>query len=121
MVAVWTEVFDVVTILWLLPTNENAITTTLSVWIKLIGVCRFENCILFFNLPGERGRHDLLRSTVRSQARRGLPSHLRPQFRYIARGLLLPPADSAGFMAAQAFCVLPCSEYNVPPVCLFPL
>ncbi|KAJ6103890.1 hypothetical protein N7486_004112 [Penicillium sp. IBT 16267x] len=55
-----------------------------------------------------------------SFARSFLTRARRPQFRYIAPGLLLPPADSAGFVAAQPFSVLPRSEYTAPPVCLFP-
>lgn len=55
-----------------------------------------------------------------SFARAFLTRARRPQFRYIAPGLLLPPADSAGFTAAQPFSVLPRSEYTAPPVCLFP-
>ena len=55
-----------------------------------------------------------------SFARSFLTRARRPQFRYIAPGLLLPPADSAGFVAAQPFSILPRSEYAAPPVCLFP-
>ncbi|EPS31610.1 hypothetical protein PDE_06565 [Penicillium oxalicum 114-2] len=55
-----------------------------------------------------------------SFARAFLTRARRPQFRYIAPGLLLPPADSAGFTAAQPFSVLPRSQYTAPPVCLFP-
>ncbi|KAJ5637382.1 hypothetical protein N7490_007261 [Penicillium lividum] len=55
-----------------------------------------------------------------SFARAFLTRARRPQFRYIAPSLVLPPADSAGFLAAQPFSVLPRSKYTVPPVCLFP-
>ncbi|KAJ5226527.1 hypothetical protein N7468_007752 [Penicillium chermesinum] len=55
-----------------------------------------------------------------SFARSFLTQARRPQFRYIAPGLLLPPVDAAGFVAARPFSVLPRSEYTAPPVCLFP-
>ncbi|KAF3401950.1 hypothetical protein F1880_009956 [Penicillium rolfsii] len=55
-----------------------------------------------------------------SFARSFLTRARRPQFRYIAPGLLLPPADSAGFVVAQPFSVLSRSGYTAPPVCLFP-
>lgn len=55
-----------------------------------------------------------------SFARSFLTRARRPWIRYIAPGLLLPPADSSGFVAAQPFTVLPHSQHTVPPVCLFP-
>ncbi|KAJ6004710.1 hypothetical protein N7540_013079 [Penicillium herquei] len=55
-----------------------------------------------------------------SFARAFLMRARRPQFRYIAPGLLLPPAGSAEFVAAQPFSVLPRPEHTVPAVCLFP-
>ncbi|KAJ5903602.1 hypothetical protein N7504_005985 [Penicillium tannophilum] len=52
---------------------------------------------------------------------RSFLSHARrPLFKYIAPGLLLPPADLSGFVASQKFTALPLSQYTVPPVCLFP-
>ncbi|KAI8632820.1 hypothetical protein F5Y19DRAFT_462612 [Xylariaceae sp. FL1651] len=53
-------------------------------------------------------------------ARAFLTRARRPQFRCIAPGLLLPPADAPGFAAAQPFTRLPRAPQAVPPVCLFP-
>ncbi|KAJ5447641.1 hypothetical protein N7445_002462 [Penicillium cf. griseofulvum] len=55
-----------------------------------------------------------------SFARSFLTRARRPRFHYIAPGLLLPPADSSEFVAAQPFAVLPHSQHTAPPVCLFP-
>lgn len=45
----------------------------------------------------------------------------RPRFHRIAPGLVLPPADTAGFVAVQAYTSLPRSSPQcIPPVCLFP-
>ncbi|OBT70829.1 hypothetical protein VF21_10380 [Pseudogymnoascus sp. 05NY08] len=55
-----------------------------------------------------------------SFARSFLTRARRPRFHYIAPGLLLPPADSSGFVAAQPFAVLPRSQHTAPLVCLFP-
>jgi hypothetical protein len=43
----------------------------------------------------------------------------RPQFRYIAPGLLLPPAEGSEFAAVQPFTRLPRPAEVIPPVCLF--
>lgn len=53
-------------------------------------------------------------------ARAFLTRARRPHFRYIAPGLILPPADAAEFVAAQPFTGLPHSHSAIPPVCLFP-
>ncbi|KAJ5936113.1 hypothetical protein N7454_005411 [Penicillium verhagenii] len=55
-----------------------------------------------------------------SFARAFLMRARRPQFRYIAPSLLLPPPDSAGFLAIQPFSILPYSKHTIPSVCLFP-
>ncbi|KAK5992083.1 hypothetical protein PT974_05481 [Cladobotryum mycophilum] len=44
----------------------------------------------------------------------------RPQFRFIAPGLLLPPADPSEFATVQPFTSLPRDPHMIPPVCLFP-
>ncbi|KAJ5722128.1 hypothetical protein N7488_000163 [Penicillium malachiteum] len=56
-----------------------------------------------------------------SFARSFLTRARRPWFHYIAPGLLLPLADSSGFVASQPFTLLPRSPYTAPPVCLFPV
>ncbi|KAI1374095.1 hypothetical protein F4677DRAFT_427114 [Hypoxylon crocopeplum] len=53
-------------------------------------------------------------------ARSFLSRARRPQFRYIAPGLLLPPTDAPEFVASQPFTRLPRDLHAVPPVCLFP-
>ncbi|KAM0254724.1 hypothetical protein ACHAQJ_006506 [Trichoderma viride] len=53
-------------------------------------------------------------------ARAFLTGARRPQFRYIAPGLLLPPTDTSEFTAVQPFTRLPRGRHTIPPVCLFP-
>ncbi|KAI8945495.1 hypothetical protein F4801DRAFT_124919 [Xylaria longipes] len=53
-------------------------------------------------------------------ARAFLTRARRPQFLYIAPGLILPPANAAEFTAAQAFTRLPHAPQVIPPICLFP-
>ncbi|KAF3011737.1 hypothetical protein E8E14_010583 [Neopestalotiopsis sp. 37M] len=56
-----------------------------------------------------------------SFARAFLTRARRPQvLRYIAPGLLLPPADAAAFTALQRFTRLPRGFTGIPPVYLFP-
>lgn len=43
----------------------------------------------------------------------------RPQFRYLAPGLVIPSADAAEFAAVQPFTRLPRGPQAIPPVCLF--
>ncbi|KAJ5420343.1 hypothetical protein N7465_002862 [Penicillium sp. CMV-2018d] len=54
-----------------------------------------------------------------SFARSFLTHARRPRFHYIAPGLVLPPADSSGFVAAQPFAVLPHSQHTAPPAGLY--
>ncbi|KAL7908060.1 hypothetical protein GGI35DRAFT_453314 [Trichoderma velutinum] len=53
-------------------------------------------------------------------ARSFLTRARRPLFSSIAPGLILPPSDAAGFIAAQQFTKLPRTCHAIPPVCLFP-
>ncbi|KAI1411564.1 hypothetical protein F5Y13DRAFT_55827 [Hypoxylon sp. FL1857] len=55
-----------------------------------------------------------------SFARDFLSRARRPQFRYIAPGLVLPPTDASEFSALQLFTRLPRDPQAIPPVCLFP-
>lgn len=118
------------------PYSDSQVTTCVAEWDRLCQAIEARTSQLPNPLslisPSSGSNADnpepLVASTVLNAASVPNPSFARafltrarrPQFRYIAPGLLLPPADSARFTAAQPFSVLPRSEYTAPPVCLFP-
>ncbi|KAI2700432.1 hypothetical protein CBS147332_8043 [Penicillium roqueforti] len=118
------------------PYSEAQVTTCVAEWDRLCQVieARISQLpnppLLISPISGTDAdnREPLVASNVLdaasvpdpSFARSFLTRARRPWFYYIAPGLLLPPANSAGFVAAQPFSVLPRSEYTAPPVCLFP-
>ncbi|KAJ5382967.1 hypothetical protein N7517_000878 [Penicillium concentricum] len=118
------------------PYSEAQVTTCVGAWDRLCRAieARISQLPNPLSLIGPISRIDtdnpepLVASTVLnaalvpdpSFARSFLTRARRPRFHYIAPGLLLPPADSSRFIAAQPFTVLPHSQHTAPPVCLFP-
>ncbi|OQE46990.1 hypothetical protein PENCOP_c001G00466 [Penicillium coprophilum] len=108
------------------PYSNTQVTTCVAEWDRL---CQAIEARISqpFNLPligtDADNSEPLVISSVLDAASVPNPSFTRsfltrarrPQFRYIAPGLLLPPANLAGFMAAQPFNILPRSKYTVPP------
>ncbi|CAI7591751.1 unnamed protein product [Penicillium glandicola] len=120
------------------PYSEAQVTTCVGAWDRLCRAieARIAHLPNPLSLTGpisrvntvNRNPEPLVVSTVLdtalvpdpSFARSFLIRARRPRFHYIAPGLLLPPADSSGFLAAQPFTILPRSQHTAPPVCLFP-
>ena len=118
------------------PYSEAQVTTCVGVWDRLCQAIEARisqlptppSLISPISGTDAENPEPLVASTVLdaasvpdpSFARSFLTRARRPRFRYIAPGLLLPPADASGFVATQPFSVLPRSQHTVPPVCLFP-
>ncbi|TGJ88425.1 hypothetical protein E0Z10_g346 [Xylaria hypoxylon] len=111
--------------------SEAQVLACLSAWSRLCNA--IEARIRLLSPPASTPiiavkPHSLLASAALDAAsipsscfvRSFLTRALRPQFRYIAPGLLLPPADAQEFAAAQPFTRLPRASCAIPPVCLFP-
>lgn len=113
------------------PYSEAQVTTCVAEWDRLCQAIEARTSQLPISpISGSdtESSEPLVTSTVLDAASVPNPAFARafllrarrPQFRFIAPGLLLPPADSTRFVAAQPFSVLPRSKYTAPPVCLFP-
>lgn len=113
------------------PYSEAQVTACVGAWDRLCHtietrISQLPNQLL--SEPNADSPEPLVASTVLDAAlvpdpafsRSFLTRARRPRFLFIAPGLVLPPADISGFVAAQQFTALPRSDYTVPPVCLFP-